>query len=263
MDSALYIGRLRHRRFAPRKHEFAYPLFMAFLDIDRLSELMSVAPFTSYNRCNWTSYDERDHFGDPRKPLRQRLTEDAACQGLTLPDGQMFLLTHLRYFGYVFNPVSFYYFYDRSENLKLALGEVNNTFGETQNYWLTPENSLPSSVAKHYRTVKTMHVSPFHPMNLEYDWILSPPADRLVVHMNTLKEGRPNFDATLELTRRPWESKELAKTLSSFPFMTLRVIAAIHWQALLLWLKNVPVHPHPSKTHAASGTQEWKGSRIG
>jgi DUF1365 family protein len=152
MESSLYIGKLRHRRFTPRNHEFTYPVYMAFLDIDRLSELMSVSPFSSYNRWNWTSYDERDHFGDPGKSLRQRLVEDAARHGMTLPDGKIFLLTHLRYLGYVFNPVSFFYFYDRADNLVMTLGEVNNTFGESNNYWLTETNDLPYAAAKRYRT---------------------------------------------------------------------------------------------------------------
>src|SRR5215470_17436151 len=119
MLSALYVGRLRHRRFSPRPHAFSYPLFMAFLDIDRLGELMRVSPLAAYNHFAWASYAERDHFGDPAKPLRARLGEDAARQGVVLPDGQIFLLTHLRYLGYVFNPVSFYYCYDRAGALRL------------------------------------------------------------------------------------------------------------------------------------------------
>lgn len=134
MDSALYTGKLRHRRFSPRAHEFTYPVYMAFLDIDRLPELMRVSRFASYNRWNWTSYDERDHFGDPHIPLRKRLEEDAAKQGIRLPDGQIFLLTHLRYLGYGFNPVSFFYCCDRTGRLAMTLGEVNNTFGESHNY---------------------------------------------------------------------------------------------------------------------------------
>ncbi len=89
------------------------------------------------------SHEERDHFGDPRKSLRERLTEDAARQGSALPEGKIFRLTHLRYLGYVFNPVSFFYLYDQAENLVMTLGEVNNTFDETKNYWLTAENGVP------------------------------------------------------------------------------------------------------------------------
>ena len=262
MDSALYVGKLRHRRFTPREHEFSYPLFMAFLDIDRLTVLMEVSKFASYNRWNWTSFHERDHFGDPGLSLRARLKEDAERNGITLPDGKIFLLTHLRYLGYVFNPVSFFYCYDRNGALKVVLSEVNNTFGESHNYWLSEENRVPASNASRHRTVKCMHVSPFHAMDLEYDWILTPPGDQLVVHMNTLADGKANFDATLRLERRPWNAHELVRTLAAFPLMTLRVIAGIHWQALLLWLKGARVYTHAKKMTPEPPATLWKGNRI-
>jgi uncharacterized protein len=263
MESALYLGKLRHRRFEPREHAFEYPVYMAFLDIDRLPELMSGSRFSSYNRWNWTGYDERDHFGDPTKPLRKRLEEDASRQGLTLPGGQIFLLTHLRYFGYVFNPVSFFYCYDRAGRLEMMLGEVNNTFGETHNYWLTSTNEEANASPKRYRTVKRMHVSPFQGMELEYDWIFTPPGERLVAHMNTLKNGRANFDATLQLERRPWDAKHLVRALAAYPFITLRVIGGIHWEALRLWAKGVPVHTHPAKRERARAAEAAKGKLAG
>jgi DUF1365 family protein len=224
---------------------------------------MKLSPFSSYNRWNWTGYDERDHFGHPQKTLRQRLTEDAANHGITLPDGKIFLLTHLRYLGYVFNPVSFFYCYDKMETLAMILGEVNSTFGESHNYWLTQSGELPNVAAKRYQTAKRMHVSPFQPMNLEYDWILTPPGETLVAHMNTLCEGRPNFDATLQLDRRPWTSAQLVKVLTGYPLMTLRVIAGIHWQALQLWLKKVPVYTHTAKLDRPEPTGVTKGHLIG
>src|ERR1017187_4332541 len=100
MKSVFYFGTLRHRRFQPARHEFSYGLFMAFLDIDRIPELTQISPFLSYNRWNWASFDERDHFGNLRLPLRQRLEVDAAEAGLALPVGPIYLLTHLRYLGY-------------------------------------------------------------------------------------------------------------------------------------------------------------------
>ncbi len=112
MESGIYSGTLRHRRFSPARHEFTYPLFMVFVDIDRLPELMKVSPLAGYNRRNWVSYLERDHFGDPAKGLRERVSRDAEKKGVVLPTGQIFLLTHLRYLGYNFNPVSFFYCYD-------------------------------------------------------------------------------------------------------------------------------------------------------
>jgi DUF1365 family protein len=247
MESALYAGKLRHRRFSPRRHSFSYPVFMAFLDIDRLPELMRVSPFAGYNRWNWTGYYERDHFGDAKKPLRARLAEDAAKNGVALVDGPIFLLTHLRYFGYVFNPVSFYYCYDNSGNLSQIMAEVNNTFAESHNYWLTPANERESAAAKRYATAKQMHVSPFMGMELDYDWIFTAPAEQLVAHMNTVADGNAFFDATLQLDHRPWTRRELHRALISYPFMTLRVIGGIHWEALKLWLKGVPVFTHPTK----------------
>ena len=263
MESALYVGKLRHRRFSPRAHEFTYPVFMAFLDVDRLPELLRVSPFSSYNRWNWSSYCERDHFGDSRRPLRERLAEDAARHGVTLPDGPIFLLTHLRYLGYVFNPVSFFYCYDRAGKLALLMSEVNSTFGESHKYWLTASNERESAAAKRYTTAKKMHVSPFMGMDLEYDWIFTPPGERLVAHMNTISEGNPFFDATLQLEHRPWERRELHRALAGYPLMTLRVIGAIHWQALRLWLKQVPVFTHPAKLARARAAAASKGNLLG
>jgi DUF1365 family protein len=228
---------------------------MVFLDIDRIPELMQVSGFTGYNQWNWASFEDRDHFGDPALPLRRRLAEDAARAGITLPDGPVFLLTHLRYLGYNFNPISLFYCYDQGGELQTVLAEVNNTFGETQNYWLSGANQLPSANSRHYRCAKSMHVSPFMPMEMDYDFILTTPADRLVAHMNTLEAGRVNFDATLTLTRRPWAAKALHRALLSHPWMTAKVIAAIHWQALLLYLRKVPVFTHPARRKAMEASK--------
>ena len=192
---------------------------------DRLPELMRVSPFAAYNGWNWTAYCERDHFGDAKKPLRARLTEDAARNGVTLPDGPIFLLTHLRYLGYVFNPVSFYYCYNPAGNLSQMMAEVNSTFGESHNYWLTPANQRESAAAKRYATAKQMHVSPFMSMEIDYDWIFTPPGEQLVAHMNTVQDCKAFFDATLQLSHRPWTHRELHRALAAYPFMTLRVIS--------------------------------------
>ena len=147
IDSGLFIGTLRHRRFAPVAHAFTYPLFMALLDIDRLPELMRVSRLTSYNRFNWASFHDRDHLGDPARPLRERLAVDAARHGIDLPDGRIFLLTHLRYLGYGFNPVSFFYCFDAAERLQIVLAEVSNTFGGAHNYWLRPDAGVADAFA--------------------------------------------------------------------------------------------------------------------
>jgi len=245
MESGLYRGTLRHRRFDPVRHEFTYSLFMTFLDVDRLPELMRIAPFVSLNRPNIASFYDADHFGDTRKPFRERIKEDAAAQGIAIPDGNIFLLTHLRYLGYAFNPISLFYCYNRQGALEMVLAEVNNTFGERKNYWLTTANQFPASNALKFRCPKTMHVSPFNKMALDYEFVLTPPGDNLVAHMNTLDEGRHFFDATLTLHREPWSAKSLGLALLRFPWMTAKVIGSIHWEALRLYLKKAPVYRHP------------------
>ena len=247
MESALYVGRLRHRRFSPKKHAFEYHVFLSLLDIDEIPRVLQKSRLSSYERFNVLSYFERDHFGDPKKRLRARVEENARQRGIALPNGKIFLLTHLRYFGYVFNPVSFFYFYDGAGKLRQMMAEVNNTFGESHNYWLTPQNECPSAAARRYKSEKRMHVSPFMGMSLEYDWIFTEPGEELVAHMNTVDDGKPFFDATLQLARREWTSAEVGRVVAAYPFMTARVIGAIHWQALKLWLKRVPVFTHPAK----------------
>jgi len=222
---------------------------MAFVDIDRIRELTGISRLLSYNRFNWASYYEGDHFGDPGLSLRQRLERDAAVQGVSLPDGKVFLLTHLRYLGYNFNPVSFFYCYDAQERLQLVLAEVNSTFGESHNYWLWQENELASANAKRYRRAKAMHVSPFMSMKLDYTFTLTPPDRKLVVHMDTIEYGKPFFDATLNLERRAWSAGSLHRALLAHPWMTAKVIGAIHWEALRLYLKKVPVFTHPRNTN--------------
>jgi len=247
MEPAIYSGTIRHRRLQPARHEFTYPLFMAFLDVDRIPELMKVSPFTSYNRFNWASFHERDHFGDPVLTLRQRLVADAEGQGIRLPEGPIFLLTHLRYLGYNFNPISLFYCYSRDGRLETILAEVNSTFGETHNYWLSAANRIASPDSRRYRCSKAMHVSPFMPMDLDYRFVLPPPGEQLIAHMNTMDGERSSFDATLRLRREPWSGASLHRALLRFPWVTAKVIAAIHWEALRLYCKKVPVYTHPAR----------------
>ncbi|MGO9438676.1 MAG: DUF1365 domain-containing protein [Terracidiphilus sp.] len=252
MESAIYFGTLRHRRFHPKRHEFTYPLFMAYLNVDRIAELMRVSRFASHNRWNWATFDDRDHFGEARKPLRERLAEDAARQGLTLPVGKIFLLTHLRYLGYNFNPVSFFYCHDAYENLRLIMAEVKNTFGETQNYWLSTACQTTASNTSHsYEFDKTFHVSPFMSMACNYHWTFTNPGESLVVQTNVGENNQAVFDGTLKLARRPWSQQWLHHALTRFPWVTAKTIAAIHWEAVRLYWKKVPTVHHPGSGNFA------------
>lgn len=249
MKSALYTGFVRHRRFRPEVHQFRYRVLMAFLDVDTLPESLSISPLAGYNRSSLVSYRESDHFGDPSVPLRKRVERDAELNGIELAQGPIFLLTHLRCFGYVFNPISLYYCYDRQDCLQSVMAEVNSTFGETRNYWL-PKPAADGAAPIRATAAKRMHVSPFMPMDLLYDFRLSTPAASLSAHIATL-DGReadkgPLFDATLTLERYPWSATELHKAILFQPWATLKVTAAIHFEALRLMLKGVPFYARPN-----------------
>jgi hypothetical protein len=149
--------------------------------------------------------------------------------------------------GYSFNPISLFYCYGPEGRLQTILAEVNNTFGETRNYWLSAAAAGHPSRPHVYRCPKSMHVSPFMPMELDYRFVLPPPGERLVAHMTTLDGERSFFDATLSLQREPWSAPVLHRALRRFPWVTAKVIAAIHWEALRLYLKKVPVFTHPAR----------------
>lgn len=256
IDSGLFVGTLRHRRVTPVPHEFTYSLFMALLDIDRVPELMRVSRATGYNRWNWASFDERDHLGDPSLPLRDRLAAGAASEGIALPRGRIFLLTHLRYLGYCFNPVSFFYCFDEDERLQLVVAEVHNTFGGAHNYWLRPD---PEARPFRATAAKSLYVSPFIPVDADYTFAFTPPAEQLVAHMETRRDGATVLDATLLLERRAWSAAEIRRALVRHPAMTASVIAGIHWQALRLWWKGVP----PVRRLTKDGVGERAASDAG
>lgn len=248
---ALYTGTIRHRRFMPRAHQFEYSLFMVLLDVDRLQDAMRVSALTSYNRWNWATFDERDHIGDPSQPLRDRLRESAASAGEVLPDGPIYLLTHLRYAGYVFNPISLYYCYDGDERLRLVLADVRNTYGGRRSYWL---RSSDDREGVRDTAAKSLYVSPFMDYDVDYQFVLTPPGPTTVAHMNVTRRdaagtGQPRLlDATLKLTRQPWTAPAIRAALIRWPWMTAKVTAAIYWEALRLRLKGLPVVPPEEST---------------
>jgi hypothetical protein len=147
----------------------------------------------------------------------------------------------------VFNPVSFYFCYDRADrHVETIVVEITNTpWGERHCYVLGPDANQAGGRRQRYRFDKAFHISPFIDMNVAYDWRFTEPASQLTIHMENLKAGQPFFDATMRLKRRELSGPALARVLCRYPFMTAKVIGAIHWQALKLWVKGVPFHPHP------------------
>jgi len=234
----------------PVPHAFRYRLFMMYLDLAELEDVFRGRWLWSVRRAALARFRREDHFGDPNEPLDRcvrRCVEEATGRR---PEGPIRLLTHLSYFGYCFNPVSFYYCYDSAdEAVETIVAEVNNTpWGERHLYVLGEASSARNSHLREYAPHKVMHVSPFMAMDVDYCWRFSAPHSRLCVHMQTSCDAGKIFDASLTLKRTEITGWSLARALASYPFMTGKVIAAIYWQALKLWLKGAPVYDHIPKT---------------
>lgn len=246
MDSSIYEGRVRHARKTPVEHSFHYRVFMMYLDLDELPGLFARRWFWSTSRPALARFRREHHIGQPAEPLADTVRALVQEETGHRPSGPIRLLTNLSYFGYCFNPVSFYYCFDQSgDNVEAIVAEVNNTpWGETNTYVLRCEGDARSW---RFHPVKKMHVSPFMPMDIEYDWVLSAPADKLSVYMANSRNGEKMFSASLALERKPITGWTLASALLRYPFMTAKVTLAIYWQALRLWLRKVPFYDHPEK----------------
>ena len=243
IEPGLYTGTIRHRRFRPLAHQFRYALFMALIDIDAVESQMSVSRLTGFNRWNVASFHDQDHIGDPSMALRKRVESSALAAGHVCPSGPIYLLTHLRYAGYLFNPISIYYCCDAEGTVTLVLADVRNTYGGRHSYWLTPLDDKTQRF--HAVSRKSLYVSPFMTMSTDYEFVLTPPGPSLVAHMNVVEHvtGDRMFDATLDLERRPWTAANVRGTLAAYPLMTLKVIGAIHLEALRLRLKGLAQVP--------------------
>lgn len=255
MHSCVYEGQVRHRRFSPTAHAFSYALFLMYLDLDELPTLFTGRWLWSSERFALAQFRRTDHWGDPQVPLAQAVRDLVEQRTGQRPQGPIRLLTHLRYFGYCFNPVSFYFCYDRADRcLDTIVAEITNTpWREQYCYVLDEALNEAQGNKKRYRFGKAFHVSPFMDMAVDYDWRFCTPGQRLVIHMDNLKTGSKFFDATMILTRREITRPALALALTRYPFMTAQVIAAIYFQALRLWWKRTPFYHHPAEKPA-----EWE-----
>lgn len=251
MHSALYEGKVRHRRLTPVPHEFDYTMFMVYLDLAETDEIFRGRLFWSASRRAPARFRREDHLGDPARPLDECVRELVAEKTGRRPEGAVRLLTHLAYYGWCFNPVSFYYCFGRDGALEAVVAEVSNTpWLERHCYVLDRRASLTKGESLSWRAPKLLHVSPFMAMEQEYLWALRAPDERLAIHMENREGGRKIFDATMMMERVEITGRSLFSALARWPFMTLFVVGGIHWQAFKLWRKGVPVIDHPNKRGA-------------
>ena len=247
MHSCLYEGYVRHRRLSPAAHVFRYRLYLVYLDLDEMRTLLEGKYGLGRGAFSPASFRRTDHLGDPQMPLADAVRQLVEERTGWRPAGPIRLLKPLRNWGQYFSPLSLYYCFDSAgEKVEGVVAEVTNTpWRERHWYVLWQGNRVGEPPELRFRHPKAFHVSPFMAMEQSYDWRFTDPAAALTVHMENFEAGRKLFDATMVMRRRPITGPQLARVLVGYPLMTVKVVAAIYCQALRLWWKRTPFHPHP------------------
>ena len=222
---------------------------MMYLDLAELPKVFHGRFFWSVEKAAFASFKRKDHFGDAAISLDEQVRRLVAEHTGITPKGPIRLLTHLRYLGYCFNPVSFYYCYDEADTrVETIVAEVSNTpWGEWHCYVLSPAMNVGGGKVKQFKLNKQFHVSPFMGMGQTYDWRFADPSDHLSVHMQNFQasDGAELFDATMNLRKKELSGWNLAMILMRFPFMTGKVIFLIYFQAMIMWLRRFRFYSHP------------------
>ncbi|MEM7229809.1 MAG: DUF1365 domain-containing protein [Planctomycetota bacterium] len=254
--SCLYEGTVRHRRYGPKPHAFKYRVFMAYLDLDELDGVFRGMWSWSTRRRTLAYLSARDHIGDSVDTISDAVRDLVEERSGARPTGPIRMLTNLRYFGYCMNPVSFMYCFDEAgERVEHIVAEINNTpWKDRYCYVCSTTDDQPADRHMRFQFGKSFHVSPFMPMEQDYDWRFTSPDRTLAVHMENFEDGAACFDATLAMRRRAMSPAALRIVLAKYPFMTAQVILGIYWQAFRLWLKRTPYHSYPGPVIPPEGS---------
>jgi len=254
--AALYVGDVMHARLKPMGHRFSYRVMSLLIDLDRLADADRQSALFGVNRAALYSFHEADHGRRDGSSLRTYVHHCAAERGIDLTGGRVLLLCYPRLLGYTFNPLSVYFCYRADGELALLIYEVRNTFGDIHPYVLPVTSSEISAAGVRQRQDKLFYVSPFIAMEARYRFRLQPPSETVKLRiLETDREG-PLLAATFNGHRRALTTAALLGSLATLPLVTFKVMAAIHWEALRLWLKGARLVPRSAaarNTGLASG----------
>lgn len=250
--SALLTGAVMHQRLVPFSHGFRYRHFMLRLDLDEMPTLGASLRLFGIDRRRPVAVHASDHLSGDGSPLRPAIAGVLRAHGVSEAPARVVLLTGPRVFGYVFNPVSFWLCYRHDASLLAVVAEVNNTFGERHCYVLPADGRGASPAA--WQDKKVFHVSPFFSLDGTYRFELSLADAHTDIRIDLHRDGAPVFVSRLALEAQPLTDRALAGWLLRAPLSAVKVIVAIHWEALRLWLKGATYHPKPTYDPAAART---------
>lgn len=241
-NSRLMVGIVHHRRYLPIFYSLRYHLFMPCIDLDEWSELRAKVWGLGERWWHWARFKRSDYLGEG--DLKQAVQKKVNELGGEPVHGKVLAVVHLRYFGLYFSPVNFYYIYDEDGHWRYLLAEVSNTPWNERHYYLVPAESGKNG--QNWQHAKAFHVSPFNPIDQLYCWRLKPLNEQLMVHLECHRKVK-EFDATLLLQERTFNTATLLGLLARTPIMTIKVIVGIYWEAFKLWRRGATVYRHPSK----------------